>query len=307
MALPARQQPGEAAQQEVPGAAGRVDHPHPVPAELADGRIERTVQYPGFHEVRRLQQGVSLARVLRQVLVEVAQEARVPVRVGEVVQEVAAARALAEEGQQRHRPVARDGQAEQRVARRVKQAGQARQARDPFENFQQILGVAVVRVGAEVGPLPLPGQLAALPRAGQQRAVQQAIVLQEANEHEGEEPMHRRLVERRGPERLERVGGASGREGRLPLGLDGSPAGGRLVVGAEVSVEPAAQLLEVGQQLLGVYHTLVCRRRAIGPVPSAGIPGCPPPRDGVTPPSARRPGGRCSAKVWSAAPSWRPR
>ena len=85
-------QPLEAAQQEVAGAAGRVDHPHFAEAELADGRRQRAVEDELLDELRRLQQRVALARGFRQVLVEVAEEAGVPVGVGEVVHQGAGVR-----------------------------------------------------------------------------------------------------------------------------------------------------------------------------------------------------------------------
>ena len=48
-------------------------------AELVDGRIERAVEDELLDELRRLQQGVLLAGRLGEVLVQVAQEPRVPV------------------------------------------------------------------------------------------------------------------------------------------------------------------------------------------------------------------------------------
>ena len=64
---------------------GRVEHPQPFQPKLLDSRVERTVENKLLDEFRRLQQGILLAGCLRQVLVQVAQEACVPVRVSEIV------------------------------------------------------------------------------------------------------------------------------------------------------------------------------------------------------------------------------
>ena len=100
---PALDQPGKAAEQEVPAAAGRVDHLEAVvgmeppvgfeprlvarlgEAEFLDRRVERPVEDELLDEDRRLEQRVPLPCLLGEVLVEVAQEPRVPGRVGEVV------------------------------------------------------------------------------------------------------------------------------------------------------------------------------------------------------------------------------
>ncbi len=47
-------------QQEVTGAAGRVDHPHLAEAELADSRRERAVEDELLDELGRLQQRIAL-------------------------------------------------------------------------------------------------------------------------------------------------------------------------------------------------------------------------------------------------------
>ena len=256
-ALPLRQQAGETAQQEMPGAAGRVDHSHPLDAELPDRRIQGAREDPVLDEVGRLQQGKPLAGVLGEVLVEVAEKARAEVRVGEVVhQRAGLGHAVAEEGQQRHCAVAGDGQAEQRVVGGVIQAGEARQPSRLGEGFQQEFGVAVVRAGPKEGALPLHRQIQPLAGAGEQRAVEQAVVLQEAQEHEAEQPVHGRLVEGGGPESLERVGGAPLVTRLLPLSLDRRPAGGDEMVQAKVVFDALAQLLQVGQQTFRINHNL---------------------------------------------------
>jgi hypothetical protein len=68
-------------------AAGRVDHPHLAKAELANRRVEGAIEDELLDELRRLKQRIALARLLGEVLVEVSQKARAPVRVSEIVDE----------------------------------------------------------------------------------------------------------------------------------------------------------------------------------------------------------------------------
>ncbi len=95
---PAFDQPGEAAEQKVPAAAGRVDYleavvgmqstvghkprfiPHLGQPELLNRRVERAVEDEFLDEDGRLQQREFLACLFGEVLVEIAQESRVPGR-----------------------------------------------------------------------------------------------------------------------------------------------------------------------------------------------------------------------------------
>ena len=81
----------KAAKQKVPAAAGRVDHLEAFEAELVDGRLQRAFEDELLDEDRRLEQGVLLAGGFGEVLVQVAQEAGVPGRVGEIVDDLAGA------------------------------------------------------------------------------------------------------------------------------------------------------------------------------------------------------------------------
>ena len=103
--------------------------------------------------------------------------------------------------------------------RGVVKAGETGQARRLGEGVQQVVGVGIQRLGADIGALPLLREFQPLAGTGQERAVEQPVVLKEAEEHDAEDPVHRRLVDRRGPERFERVGGAFRVERRAPLGL----------------------------------------------------------------------------------------
>ena len=107
--------------------AGGVDHLQLLVAELADARLERPVEDIGLDKLGRLQQGIALARLLGEVLVEVAQPAGAPIGVDEIVKQCARLRhQLAEEADQLHRAITRKRQPEQRVVRRIEQAGEAR-------------------------------------------------------------------------------------------------------------------------------------------------------------------------------------
>ncbi len=260
MALPLPQQPREAAQQEVAAAAGRVDHPQLLVAEFLDGRLQRAVEDPRLHEVRRLQQRVAFARILREVLVKIAEEAGVPLGLGEVVRQRARLRHhFAEEAEQRHGAVARQRQAKQRVVRGVEQPREPGQARRLLEGGEQVFRIGIVRAGAEIGLLPLPCQVApVLARPREEGAVHQTIVLQEAQEDAGQHPVHHRLVEGGVEEGLEGLARAAAVEGALPLGLHRLPirpvgrAGG--MRRPEVGIERAPEALQISQQALGVDH-----------------------------------------------------
>ena len=75
----------ESAEQEVAGTAGGIDQAHFLVAEFIQRRRQGAIENEFLDELRGLQQGVALAGGFREVLVEIAQEAGVPGRVGEVV------------------------------------------------------------------------------------------------------------------------------------------------------------------------------------------------------------------------------
>ena len=108
---PILQESVECAEQEVARAACRIDDAQDArqvrraradrgQAELFDGRVEGVVEDELLDELGGLQQGVGLLGCLGEVLVEVAEEAGVPVGVGEVVDDLAVLAAAAPEGQQ---------------------------------------------------------------------------------------------------------------------------------------------------------------------------------------------------------------
>src|SRR6266550_7247666 len=76
----------------MPRATGRVDKPDFFEPKLGDSWLQRAVEDELLDEFRGLQQGITFTRLLRQILVEVAQEARIPAFVGEVVYQLAGLR-----------------------------------------------------------------------------------------------------------------------------------------------------------------------------------------------------------------------
>ena len=159
VALPLGQQAVKAAQQKVARTTGGVDQAYFAEAELVDGRCERAVENELFHKLGRLQQGVALARGLAQVLVQVAQKAGVPGRVGKVVLQGAGVGVhLPPKFEQRHGGIAADAEAKNRVVRLVKKGLQAGQVARFAEGGQQVVAVAFVRVGLKVGVVPVARQ-----------------------------------------------------------------------------------------------------------------------------------------------------
>src|SRR6185369_1015636 len=75
----------KSAEEEVGGAAGRIDHPHTLVAERLDGRRKCAVQDEFLDELRCLEQRVALLRLVRKILVKVAEETGVEIRVAEIV------------------------------------------------------------------------------------------------------------------------------------------------------------------------------------------------------------------------------
>src|SRR5690606_9771266 len=68
------EQPLERTQQEVPAAAGRIDERGLVETKALNRWLERLVENEALYEARGLQERVTLAHVLAEVLVQVSQE-----------------------------------------------------------------------------------------------------------------------------------------------------------------------------------------------------------------------------------------
>ncbi len=72
--MPAVEQSGERAEQEVPRPAGRVDHLEAVKRPFGQGWLHRAVEDELLNEHRRLEQSVGVLGVLGQILIQVTEE-----------------------------------------------------------------------------------------------------------------------------------------------------------------------------------------------------------------------------------------
>ena len=193
--VPAVQQPGEGAEQEVPRPTGRVDHPEAVERPLAQRRLQRPVQDELLDELRRLQQRVGVLGVLRQVLVEVAQEAGRQRWVGEVAYQPAVVAAGPPEGQQRGDRVARRRHQVQRRMRvdergRRGQCPQVRNGRQQPLAGGDVTGPAALAVEGQLG---VQGLLPPRLRAADPDRLYERVVLGKPQEHSRQHPADRRL------------------------------------------------------------------------------------------------------------------
>ena len=207
---PQVEQPGEPAEQEVPRAAGRVDHPHLLQPELVDGRRERPVEDELLDEHRRLQQGVLLLGLLGEFLIQVAQEASVAVFDLERPLEMPRLGVdLPPEREQLHRRIAAGSHRPERRLPLGEQILGGGNLADLVEDVLEILPVGVVRMLSEEEFVRVLGQLAALALPGQPAFVDQVVVFHEPHEDAGQHPRHGDLIEIVVPPDLERLGRAA--------------------------------------------------------------------------------------------------
>lgn len=161
--------------------------------ELPDGRHQGVLQDELLDELGCLQQGVALAGVLGEILVEVAQQAGVPVRGRKTVEQRTLFVLGLEEVAERLATVAAHRDLPQRVAVLGEEVGAAGQLADLAEDPLEVLPVVVATVGPEVvqigGLHPQP----VLAPAREIRALQQAVVLEIAHEHASQHPGDRHL------------------------------------------------------------------------------------------------------------------
>ena len=257
-AHPGLEQAPEGPEQEVPGATGGVDQAHGGEAEGVDGRGEGAVEDEGLDEPGGLEQGVAAAGVLGEVLVEVAEEAGVPLGVGEVVDQGAGVRVHPlPEAQQGGGGVAAGAEGPERVVGGVEQGGSGGQGGDAPEAVQQIVPI---RVGAPLGGLEVElvlvrGAPAALAGAGDQRGRDQPVVLQEADEAAAEDPGGPGLGDEALAPDLEGLAATPGVAGGAVLvaqrGVDLGHGSG---APAQVVLQPLELALQVVEQSLGVDH-----------------------------------------------------
>ena len=191
-------------------------------AELLDRRVERVVEDELLDELGRLEQRVGLPRGFGQVLVEVAEEAGVPLGVGEVVADLAVLAGLPPE-------------VEQRLDRVRRWAGSSTSGCGGGRTGPPLPGR---RTGPRTRPRASRGRrspggsrrtsaggraqrgLDAIARAGDERVLDQAVVLAEADEDGGEDPGDGDLGDPLPQPGLEGGGGAVGGLRGAPLDLE---------------------------------------------------------------------------------------
>lgn len=144
----------------MPRAAGRVDQLHLRQTKRIDGPLKRAIEQEGFHEIRRLQQRITLARSLRKILVQIAEKTRIELRRHERQRNLATLRiALAQHVEQSLGPVRRRRQPPKRRRRLAEEAAEPRQMRHFPENPQHVFALARLTSRAIKGPLLIARQL----------------------------------------------------------------------------------------------------------------------------------------------------
>ena len=221
----------------------------------AERRRQRAVQDEGLDELRRLQQGIAFPRCFRQVLVQVAQESRVPVGVCEVVDQCPGVGiGGAEEAHQLLAHVGRDRSCQQ-DALDFHHVRQARQAACHREHVAQVVVVRCGRVLQIEGFLTRHSGLASGIRARDQRRVEQVVVFAEADEHASQHPRHGGLGELRLSPSFQGLGCPSSVACCLPIGREAALV---LSMGSKATAQIALQVsnldLQVGQQFGAIDH-----------------------------------------------------
>ena len=72
----------------MPRATGGIDHPQSRQTEGIFGLFQRVIEDEALDELRGLQQRVAFAHRLGEVLIEIAEETGIPLRIGEVVDDL---------------------------------------------------------------------------------------------------------------------------------------------------------------------------------------------------------------------------
>ena len=254
--LPARQQAIEGAEQEVARTARRVDQGGVLQPEGLDGRGEGAIEDELLHEHGRLQQCERLLRVLREVLVQVAEEPGAPRGVGELVADLT--RLRIEFLQLAQQAAGAVGRGRERHPHRVvftEHVTGGGQIGEVAKDMTQPVAIIVGRVGLHVGRPLLDGERPAVAGTGDERLGHQTVVLAEPHDHATEHPRHGDLGEEAlGPRRLgERR--ATGPRRLLVLGIDQRLACRiGLGVGAQILDQLLHQPFGVGEQSGGIDH-----------------------------------------------------
>ena len=145
----------------------------------------------------------------------------------------------------------------------IVEPGHSGQLGDGPEYFEQVVSIRIGRVGAEVERLPVCGAHVSLAGAGEQRLVDQTVVLRETHEHATEQPRDRGLGEHAAAPRIEALTNPFGLSRCSVLGFEGE-LHPRVALGllGEIHFEPLQLPAESAQQRFAIDHE--CR----APVPS---------------------------------------
>ena len=190
MGLPEPEQALESAEEEVPGAAGEINHPHGFETKGRDGRRERAVENELLHEHRGLEQGVAFAREFGEVLVEVAEEAGVPFGISEIMDDAPGVGiGLAPEFEQGLGGIGGRPHAPEGIVPAIEEILHARQLPDRLEDVFEVVAFARRGMLAEKEAVlilrPLMSRRVA---PGEERHVNEFVVFEEAHEHPGQNP-----------------------------------------------------------------------------------------------------------------------
>jgi hypothetical protein len=165
-----------------------------------------------------------------------------------------------EEVDQRPGAVRRERQLPERIVGAVEQFGHRRQQLKLLEDGQQIVTLGMGGMGVEIDGQAVLGLLQPTPtrpgrRPGEERRLQEPVVLQEAHENAGQHPGRRGLGDLRLAPGDKMLGGAVGGLGLGVFGLEvGLALRPGLAVVQDIPFQFGQQGLEIGEEALGVDH-----------------------------------------------------
>jgi len=239
----------------MPGAAGGVDHAHDREAEGLHCRLKGAVEDELLHKDGSLEESEAFAGGFGEVLVKVADEAGVGRGVGEVVDERAGGGVGAlPEAEKVLRAIGGGAEKVEGVVRIV-EAAEGRQAADGGKNVEEIFAVAIGGMGADVEGVLIVSGSEAVAGAGEQRVIEEGVVIQKTDEDAAENPRDADLSEEVFAPFEEGSGGAFVGEGGSVLGAE-IGVDGRSVRGAcaEIGLKFGEKALEVFKQRDAVDH-----------------------------------------------------
>ena len=248
---------GRIHREKVSRAAGRINHPDDLTAEGLDGRGQRAVEDELLDEDRRLEKRVTFAGELGEVLVEIAEEASVPLRIGEIMhQRAGLGIGLAPEIEQVFRRIARRSDLPERIVFPVEEFLHRRQRANVREDFLEVFALSQRWVLAEEHLVLVLRPLQPAARPGEIRRLDQLIVFQKPNEDASQHPRHGDLGQLLIAPRGISQSGATFLLRRIVLcsqWLD-RPLACLIASGPQIILQPLNELLEIREEFLRVDH-----------------------------------------------------